>query len=140
MRARAVAAQERTKNATVSPFSVNAEPGPGLIVNPSSGIRDARMAYRLQNGSLPRASFTLAAVGYKDPGDHDSMALLQHAESDARKSSAMTFNFTARPYNLTSHEDEAEKHEQVFAPDSEDGQDRGDIKPGSVQSRWRGKG
>jgi hypothetical protein len=128
MRARPVATQERTKNATVSPFSFNAEPGPGLIVNPSSGIRDAHMAYRLQNGSQPRASFTLAAVGYKDPGDHDSMALLQHAESgDARKSSAMTFNFNARPYNLASYEDEAEKQEQVFAPYSEDGQDRGDI-------------
>jgi hypothetical protein len=72
------------------------------------------MAYRLLNGSRPRPSFTLVAVAYKDSGDHDSVALLQYAESgDARKSCAICF--TARPYNLTSYEDEAEKH--VMAPE-----------------------
>jgi hypothetical protein len=55
------------------------------------------------------------AVAYKDSGYFDSVALLQYAESgDARKSCAISF--TARPRNLTSHEDEAEKH--VVAPES----------------------
>jgi hypothetical protein len=68
-------------------------------------------------------------------------APLQYAESgDARKSSPMKFNFTTRPYNLTSYEDEAEKHEHVLAPDSEDDHAPGDIQPASVESRWRGKG
>jgi hypothetical protein len=97
--ARPVATQKRTKNATISPFTCNAEPGPSQVVIPSSGIRDARLAYRLLNGSRPRASVTLVAVSYKDSGDHDSVPLLQYAESgDARKSCAISF--TARPYNL----------------------------------------
>jgi hypothetical protein len=107
--ARPVATQKRTKNAPISPFTLNAEPGPGQVVIPSSGIRDARMAYRVLNGNRPRASFTLMAVAYMDSGDHDSVALLQYAESgDACKSS--TTSFTARPYSVTSYENEAEKH------------------------------
>jgi hypothetical protein len=52
------------------------------------------------------------------------MALLQYAESgDARKSRVMNFSLSTRPYNLTSYEDEAEKHEHVLAPVSEEGQD-----------------
>jgi hypothetical protein len=54
------------KNATIGPFTFNAEPGPGQVVIPSSGIRDARIAYRLLNDSRPRATFTLVAVAYKD--------------------------------------------------------------------------
>jgi hypothetical protein len=120
--------------------SFNAEPGPRLVVYHNSGIRDARMAYRLLNASRPRASFTLVAVGYKDPGDQDIMALLQHEESSgARQASAMKCSFTTRQKNLTSYEDKAEKNEHVLAPDSEDGQDPGEIQPASVASRWRGK-
>jgi hypothetical protein len=98
------------------------------------------MAYRLLNGSRPRVSFTLAAVGYKYPGYHDSVALLQYMESgDTRKSDALKSKFTTRPYDLTSYEGEAEKHELVLSPDSEDGQDPGDTQPASMESRWRGK-
>jgi hypothetical protein len=89
---RSVGTQKRTKNVPISPLTFNAEPGPGQVVIPSSGIRDAPMAYRLKKGSRRLASFTLMAVAYTDSGDQDSVALLQYAESgDSRKSCATSF-------------------------------------------------
>jgi hypothetical protein len=71
--------QKRGSRASAFPFTFKKAAKQGQIKIPTSGPRQARIAVRHLRGSSARASATMVAMAYKEPGEQRPVVLMQYS-------------------------------------------------------------